>query len=513
MPTAYQTASICTAFMLAAGAFAGDWVQFTNETSERLVASPGLGINDTEEKDYAWGDVDRDGDIDLVVVRKVIGSNSGSKRNVLFMNENGVLVDRTNDYAVAADDGSQGFLDLTPDRDVALVDVDGDEWLDIVTVPAGAYTPGLPKTISHPRIYMNLGNDGGGNWQGFLYEEARFPQLIAAPNFCGVGFGDVTGDGAPDLFFNDYLNTLENRILINNGSGFFTDQTAARFAGNSDFLTATFSVHSVIADLNHDGYNDIVNDLALGPYQTDIAYNDPGNEGFFTRANTETVSGGTPYFVAVGDLNNDGLLDVVAADDGADRYFLNQGNGGDGKANWLSLALPDDSHGFDNNTVIADLDSDGFMDILITDVDVDLPSCSNGRLDIYHNLGNPPFVSFAEDVGNLPAPEDQNGNPLSGPLRGAHDVAVFDIDGDCWPDLVIGTCTGTTVWINQGQGNLCPVLCPGDIDSSGDVGVKDLLLLLGAWGPNPGHRADFDEDGFVGVKDLLILLGAWGPCP
>ncbi len=57
------------------------------------------------------------------------------------------------------------------------------------------------------------------------------------------------------------------------------------------------------------------------------------------------------------------------------------------------------------------------------------------------------------------------------------------------------------------------VPCPADLDGSGDVGVKDLLILLGAWGPNKGHPADFDNSGDVGVKDLLFLLGIWGPCP
>ncbi len=58
--------------------------------------------------------------------------------------------------------------------------------------------------------------------------------------------------------------------------------------------------------------------------------------------------------------------------------------------------------------------------------------------------------------------------------------------------------------------------CPADFDNSGDVGVKDLLFLLGAWGPCPPKEdcpADFDLSGDVGVKDLLFLLGAWGPCP
>ena len=58
--------------------------------------------------------------------------------------------------------------------------------------------------------------------------------------------------------------------------------------------------------------------------------------------------------------------------------------------------------------------------------------------------------------------------------------------------------------------------CPADFDGSGDVGVKDLLFLLGVWGPCPPKGdcpADFDGSGDVGVKDLLILLGVWGPCP
>ncbi len=55
--------------------------------------------------------------------------------------------------------------------------------------------------------------------------------------------------------------------------------------------------------------------------------------------------------------------------------------------------------------------------------------------------------------------------------------------------------------------------CPADVDGSGAVEVVDLLLLLGAWGPNPGHPADLDGSGTVDVVDLLAMLAAWGPCP
>ncbi len=91
-------------------------------------------------------------------------------------------------------------------------------------------------------------------------------------------------------------------------------------------------------------------------------------------------------------------------------------------------------------------------------------------------------------------------------------------DGAC--QLLTAADCAAAGGIYQGDGtnctpNPCPP-CPADFDNSGDVGVKDLLFLLGAWGPCPKKGdclADFDDSGDVGVKDLLVLLGAWGPCP
>jgi uncharacterized membrane protein len=62
----------------------------------------------------------------------------------------------------------------------------------------------------------------------------------------------------------------------------------------------------------------------------------------------------------------------------------------------------------------------------------------------------------------------------------------------------------------------CEVCCFADLDCDGNVGVPDLLILLGSWGPCPAPPApcdaDLDCDGVVGVKDLLLLLAAWNTC-
>jgi len=163
--------------MLLALPAAAQWVEFADETATRF-----MGVTDSEEKDYAWGDVDQDGDTDLVVVRKEPFTSPGKRTNFLFINENGVLVNRTTQFATDSDvPGDEGFNTPTNDRDVKLVDVDLDGWLDIVT--AVTISDSDPKHIGHPRVYRNLGCTGAcagtDDWLGFRHEDARTPAMLS----------------------------------------------------------------------------------------------------------------------------------------------------------------------------------------------------------------------------------------------------------------------------------------------------------------------------------------------
>ncbi len=54
--------------------------------------------------------------------------------------------------------------------------------------------------------------------------------------------------------------------------------------------------------------------------------------------------------------------------------------------------------------------------------------------------------------------------------------------------------------------------CRYDLDHDGVVRIEDLLLLLGAWGSDPGGPPDFDGDGDVGITDLQEMMGNWSTC-
>lgn len=484
------------------------WVTFAKDPNGTVTAA---AISDADnETDLAAGDLDLDGFIDLVVVRKQPFTSSGKRNNLLLMNVAGVLIDKTAQFAIRADvPGDQGFLTPTNDRDVVVDDVDQDGWLDVVTCTT--LSDGDPKHIGHPRVYRNLSN-GAAGWQGLRFENGRFPQLFhfvngqpQNPRFCAVTSGDTTGDGYPDLYFGDYDSSgaggstqppssdLNDRYLVNDGFGFFQDLSQQAMPPQA--LLSAFNMAVDMADFNGDGVLDIVKDTALNaPQYVAILYNNPVTVGTFFAP--DVVSQFSPYHVRADDLNGDGRTDLVIQDDNTDRYRINTGVGPLGTATWGPAKVFDflngNDDGFGGNIEIADLDGDGFRDVLIADTNADIAGF-NRRLHIYHNLAVLPGAidlklreerqqfSDAGWIGvNGMTADDQ---------RGTYDVIAIDLENDGDLDLVISRKDGTEVWRNQsssqivcqqdlgfGNGGTHVTVCGGDLSS----GTTATLELTGA---------------------------------
>ena len=441
----------------AAAQFGNEWVEFVHNPGS-LAGAPSSISNGNNEVDFVSGDLDRDGDDDLVIVRKEPFTTSGKRTNILAMSENGVLVNRTLEYASASDvPGDNGFLSPTNDRDVILTDVDGDDWLDVVT--ATTRSSGETKAVGHPRIYMNLGEDGGGNWLGLRYEEARIPQLFLFgnglpknPDFCGVSAGDVTGSGLPDLYFIDY-DSMEDRLLVNDGNGYFTDQTTARMT--AEMYTSAFGTSTSLEDFNGDGTVDVLKNTNLSdPIFVGVLYNNPSNEGFF-NIKQELSTSTSAYHVSSGDLNKDGRIDLILSDDNLDRFHYNTGNDQFGRVVWgppmTYQFLTGGDDGLGGSNMIVDLNNDGWSEAIICDVDVDIPGYDR-RIHIYHNPGG----AVGQQIQLREERQNSSGSSWLGAvglhesdLQGGYDTAAFDLDGDGDNDLVLGRGSGTDVWINQ----------------------------------------------------------------
>ena len=482
LPT--QFLALASALACTGSALAQNWVTYSNQTSTRLVAAAALIGADNHEKDFAWGDLDQDGDIDLICVRKFPGSIQGGARNLLLMNEGGVLTDRTAEYGQASDiSGYSGLLDATNDRDVEAVDINNDGWLDLLT--ATTMSDQVNSILGQPRAYINLGDDANGNWRGFRFEVDRIPTLFARggaaanPRFCDMAIADYNGDGYVDIFYTDYdtpetsgtlcydlngdgdtadagecqqspaenpTNDYDNKLLLNLGAsnpGVFYDATTTVLSAAQ--INSGFGNMAVAGDFNGDGRQDIVriNTLTSGQAVSVYTKNSTGL-GFALK----DIATGQPYHGDKADLNGDGRLDLVIVDDGQDKYLINTGNDATGQPNFTSYTIADSLSEFGNSTQVGDLDKDGRIDVIITDVDADLgPFCPqttgaahSRRTHIYRNIYSGSPSGILDEITPLIIPAAE--------LDWWTDCAVFDINGDTWPDLVAGTCTGLAVYIN-----------------------------------------------------------------
>ncbi|MCB0554401.1 MAG: PKD domain-containing protein [Phaeodactylibacter sp.] len=185
---------------------------------------------------------------------------------------------------------------------------------------------GVDDPTDGRRLNLLFQNDGDNHFT----EVAAQANIQPFAQSWASDFGDVDNDGDLDCFIINH--DINNVLFRNNGNGTFTDYSfpsglITAFQGVGTGLQAKF------ADFDNDGFIDLLYTTISGSH---VLLRNNGNGTFSKVNNAFPVSGGAHlHTAAVGDLNNDGFLDVYAGfgfgynqvSNESDRLFLNNGNG------------------------------------------------------------------------------------------------------------------------------------------------------------------------------------------
>ncbi|MBL8743911.1 MAG: VCBS repeat-containing protein, partial [Myxococcales bacterium] len=251
---------------------------FTNEAAARLPAALSSDAGAARMADF-----DNDGDLDIFVANGYINDNAAP--GALYAN------DGDGNFTVAPTTLPTAKDGINPD-DVDIFDVDGDFDLDIYI-------------NFHNGQNLLWKNDGAGN---FTDASSGLPDHDAGANHYGPGVCDVDGDGDRDILIDNVgAQDYEEILLINGGTGTFTNETQARITGNN--LGAD---DNLVSCIDYDGDNDF--DIVIGSLATQQRLFQNDGSGHFTF-----VSGGfdgpviSTLWMDFGDLNGDGKLDAYAS--------------------------------------------------------------------------------------------------------------------------------------------------------------------------------------------------------
>ncbi|WP_210513857.1 FG-GAP-like repeat-containing protein [Hymenobacter terricola] len=416
----------------------------------------------------ASGDVDGDGDLDLLV--PATGGNSVSIRLNNGLNSTNFVAPATN---------SQVSVVNTP-RTVVLGDIDGDGDLDMVA------TSNFGGNSVSVRV---------NNGSGVFSAPASTPEVTVGNWPLTAALGDVDGDGDLDLLVgNNNDNTVSVRINSGLNSGaFVTPATGATVS------IAAFPLGMAIGDVDGDGDLDFFTASYGGGTGNTVSLRLNNGNGVFSApaVGAEITVGIAPVQVAVGDVDADGDLDMVTCNYYSNTISVRLNNG---SGTFLTPAANAEVGVGTNpeHVALADVNGDGYLDLLSADQN------SNG-VSIRLNNGSGVFAAPATNA------QVSVGSQPSG-------LAVGDLDGDGDMDFATGNygSANTSIRLNQGSPDLV-VSTPQNVSgtynnvtvtSTGVATLTGLLTVATTLTVQPGGTLNTACQALTGPGTFTLQGGA-----
>jgi FG-GAP-like repeat/PQQ-like domain len=481
----------------------------------------------SEPLGLAIGDVVRDGRPDLVITER------GANQVVVARNTAGPECVRS-----SFGEAPRGFHAGDGPVAVAVADFDEDGTSDIVAAASiggtleilrgsgGLYEPSfsLPVAVAPPRavatadfnvdghadVVAGLGTAGAGRVQLFLGDGTggltAGLSLTTGLNVSAVVTGDFDGNGAPDVAL---ASQGDDRVEVYLGNG------VGGLAGPTIISLGTGAAPRALAvgDLNGDSNLDLV--VANSGASTVAILLGHGDGTFTSAPGSPRAVGQGPWGVALGDLDGDGVLDVVTADNGS-------ADPDTGKAS-LTVLFGSGTGVFDRSATIdvdgapiavaaAEVTGDARVDIAVVTA-ANALSLFAWEDNTRGFVGEGTFPVETRPSAVVPVDADADGQPdLAVPCRDADTVVVLlarrpqgfaaaprvaagstpigavsaDFDGDGYADLAVADSQGDAVSILEN-------------DRSGGFSLHATVPV----GSNPQSivAADFDRDGVI---DLAV---------
>lgn len=321
---------------------------------------------------------------------------------------------------------------------ITVFDYNNDGFMDLYLLN-GTYLEGISDPEgkvfknSHNELYKNNGN-------GTFTEVSQKAGVAGHQWSMAAGVIDLDNDGSQDLYL---LNYGPNVFYHNNGNGTFSDITNKLGLRGPDTLNGftKWSIGVSFWDYNLDGRLDVMvgNFMAFNPAyispstpgmmpspteyngQASMLYEQQGDGKFIdvTRKNNLYYPDSKCMGLTVFDYDDDGDLDIFQAND-HQLNFLFRNDNGSYKEVGVASGVAANSKGKPTGSMhasIGDIEGDGLIDLLVTDLDY-------GAL--YKNIGNGLFADITEESGVAAA--------MAG--KGSWGAALFDYDNDGDPDIV-----------------------------------------------------------------------------